>query len=65
MYFLYMQSYTRDNIISVYTIMSGLMQQRRVQKQNHTIVQVGQMHIHASAWMDAGLEADLGILGRK
>lgn len=41
------------------------MQQWRVQKQNHTIVQVGQMHIHASAWMDAGLEADLGILGRK
>lgn len=23
------------------------------------------MHIHASAWMDEGLEADLGILGRK
>lgn len=43
--------------------MNGLMQQWRVQ--NHTIVQVGQMHIHASAWMDAGLEADLGILGRK
>lgn len=46
------------------------MQKRKVhthtkKEKTHTIVQVGQMHIHASAWMDAGPEADLGILGRK
>lgn len=41
------------------------MQKWEIPYQNHTIVQVGQMHIRASARMDAGPEADLGTLGRK